>query len=411
MLLLFRNHLTHSTRWIFLSIVSLCLLLPRLPQAAEWSLKGNVKQSLGYDDNVRMLTTNPEGSFKYMIVPVLTFARRTDNTEIKANASYGTQVYTDIPGFNQDIQNYSIQGTYNADRFIWGLSSSYSITPSRNTATQDSGDFNNNSDRTTWTVSPSVSYRIDELNSLILTPSYSETTFTGGSNSTNTNFSNYTSINVNLGWKRLWTERYKSTVSAFYTNYQPSQASSTIGNNTQSQFDSVGLNFSNNYDLSENWQLMGTIGGRHTESTRNGISNTSLGFLADAGINYIGENFGSGIHFSRSLQPSNQGQLQEQTSASLNFNYKILERLSASFTTSWQESTLVSTTNSPTRTNIVLEPVIRWQLAPEWTLSGSYRYRTQDRGVQINNTGDITAESNLFQISINYNWQGLSLSR
>ena len=388
------------------------LLLLGNVRAAEWSLKGNVNQSIGYDDNVEMLPTNLQGSFKYMIVPVLTFAHKTDYSEVSANAIYGTQVYTEIPELNQDIQNYSLSGVYKTKMIDWGLSSSYSITPTRNTAVQSSGVFNNNSSSNTWTISPSMSYKIDLVNSLILTPSYSETTFTDSGQAVNSDsigFVDNTTFNVNLGWQRIWSERYVSTVSWFYFNYEPQQKTNNSSSDQpqDSQFDSVGMNFSNDYKWSENWKLEGTVGFRHTESSFNGGNNSSLGFLTNVGVSYTDEKFSSGIYFNRSLIPSNQGQLQELSSVHLNMGYKILEQLSASFSAGYQDSTLIDSISPSSRANFVLEPSLNWQMSQDWTLSASYRYRSQEGDLQSNDFNNGTAVSNLFQISINYNWQGL----
>jgi hypothetical protein len=413
-----------------LALVGLCfLLMPLVSQSGEWSLKGSLDQSLSYDDNVLMLGKNQasegsRGSFQYRIIPVITFQHKTDVSEVHADALYGTQIFTDIPELDQKIQNYGIGGLYKTEKFDWGLTSNLSITPSRNTAVQNGGDFNTNSDMTTWSVSPSVSYKIDDINSLILSPTYSETTFSNpGSSPPNTgnfnnNFNNYDSTNVDLTWQRLWTDRYTSGVSLFYNNYNTQFQANNGRPPTPSSFDSIGVNFSNDYAWSENWKLDGTVGVRHTESNNNNVNSSSFGFLADTGINYTGESFTSGINFSRSLTPSNQGQLQEQTSVGLNFDYQILERLSASFTTSYQAYDLVNTNqsnNQTTRENIIIQPSVKLMLSPDWALAGTYRYRTQDGGAFTTSTGgntfNGTADSNLFMLSINYNWKGFKLSR
>ncbi len=398
--------------------IGLCLFLPVHSQGAEWSLKGSVDQNLSYDDNVFM-QVNPQRSFKYMIIPVLTFQHKTDVSEVNANASYGTQLYTDIEGFDQDIQNYGLRGLYKTERFDWGLTSSFSVTPTRNTAVQNSGVFNNKSESNTWSVSPSVSYKLNDIDSIILSPSYSETTFTASGSATanpgafNNNFNNYSAANVNLAWQRLWSERYISAVGLFYSRYDSQPPVNAQGGAAAlpTSFDSVGINFSNTYLWSDNWKLIGTIGGRHTESTTGSTSGSSLGYLADASVNYTGEQLTSGLHFNRSLTPSNLGRLQEQTSVDLNFNYQILERLSTLFTASYQESTFVNSVDSSTRKNLVFQPSINWRIAPEWSLGGSYRYRLQDGLISNNNIINGEADSNLFMVTINYNWQGLRLSR
>lgn len=425
MLLLSLNLFPRMLR-ILLPIVGLCLLWPGFSQAAEWSLTGNVNQTLGYDDNVR-LRKIPQGSFEYRIIPNLTFLHSTEVSEIQANASYGTQVYPNVTGFDRDMQKYGLSGLYKTERFDWGLSTNYSEAPSVNTALQDSGNFASNADRNSWSVSPSVSYKIDELNSIILTPAYSETSFSritidNSSGDTTSSFRNNTIKNVNLAWQRLWTERYTSSVTLFYTNFN-----SDRGSGFQTSYDSVGVNLLNAYTWLENWKLDGTVGVRHTESKNNGVSGSSLsqnnvtsggsfGFLANIGVNYTGENFSSEIRFKRALTPSNQGQLQEQTGVSLNFNYNITERLYAGLDANFLESTQVNSISRGTREYFVIQPSINWRITPEWTLIGSYRYRTRNGSLGNGSTVNIanantTGESNFVMLSINYNWQGLKISR
>ena len=403
MLLLSLNLLKRPRSWAFLHTILLCMF-PSLSYSAAWTLAGTVDQSLGYDTNVRM-RGDQQGSFEYKITPVLTFSRKTETTEIQADASYGTQVYTDIVGLDQDNQKYGISGLYRMERFVWGLSGGYSVTPTRNTAINDSGDFNASSENTTWSVSPSLTYKASERDSLVLSPSYSESSFTGADAAT---FRNRNNININLGWQHAWTERYSTTSSVFYST-SDSQRGSTAAE-TQTSFDSVGINLSNTYKLSEQWNLNGTIGIRHTESEIDFLKSSSFGFLAGSSIDYKGENFSSGVNFNRSLVPSNQGQLQEQTGVGLNLSYKFAEHLSAGFNTSYQESTRINEIDQSTRTNITVQPSVHWHIAPEWTLTGSYRYRSQEGTVSTTRpTGSV--DSNLFMLSINYNWQGLNISR
>ncbi len=393
-----------------LGILMLCL--PGVAQSAQWSLKGTIDQFLGYDSNVRM-QEKAEGSFHYKLIPVLSFIHKTDATEVKANAMYGTQIYTDIIGLDQDIQNYDINGIYKTQQFDWGLALSHSATPTRNNADQSSGNFGASSINTTQTVSPSLTYRLSELDTLSFTPSYSVTTFT---NADAASFRNYNTLNLNLAWQRQWTERYSTTVSGFYSNFE-SEQNRTLSNS--SSFDSYGINFGNNYLVSQNWTLNGTIGIRRTDSQSGlGVGSTpstdsSLGFLANLTADYKADNYNSGVYFERSLSPSNQGQLQEQTSVGWYLNYRITERLSADFNIHYLDSTKINQIDQVTRENIVLQPGVKWQITPEWTIGGSYRYRTQNSNEDnFGNPGaSRSAESHLIMLTINYNWQGLSIAR
>ncbi len=407
MSLLYRSYLNRRPLAKHLLLGIALFNAPGIAVCAEWSLKSSIDQFLGYDTNVRM-QEKAQGSFLYKIIPVLTLVHRTDVSEIKADAMYGTQIYTDIVGLDQDIQNYGLSGTYKTERIDWSLALNHSSTPSRNNATQSSGNFGATSINTTQSISPTLTFRLDEIDSLILAHTYSQTSF---SNSSADNFRNYNTNNISLAWERTWSERYSSSVSTFYSIFE-SQTPITLAQ-PSSNFDSYGINFSNNYLWTEKWKLAGTIGVRQTESKTGSTTSSSVGFLADIGADYTGDNFNSGINFNRSLSPSNQGRLQEQTGISWNINYKITERLSSNFNIYYLESTQVNQINQSTRKNIIIEPGISWQMAPEWTLSGSYRYRTQDSNQDDfgNITGNRSAESNLLMLTLKYNWQGLSISR
>ncbi len=425
----------------------LAVLLPSLTSGSEWSVKGFVDQNLSYDDNVCMRPDEQlvdrqcqsrlpsrsgsqgfqtrRGSFKYMIIPVITFQHKTDVSDVAASASYGTQLYSDMVGFDQDIQNYDIRSSFRTEKFVWGLGADYSITPSRNSASINSGVYSNNSNQNTWRISPSATYKIDEINNLVLTPTYSETSYTQSANGQGSQaggFSNNRAFNIDLAWNRLWNTRYLTGLSFFYSTFE-SQVPLVTRQGTRSDpttFDTFGINFSNTYTLSDHWTLVGVIGGRYTESKYLNNNHNSFGFLADASVNYAGENFAARLHFNRSLIPSSLGLLQEQTSISFNSSYKIRERLSTNFTTNYTETTSVSSSNGNannqgTRKYLVIEPSVTWQLARDWSLGGSYRYRLQDgqiggiSGISGITTGE--ADSNLFMLSIKYNWQGISVSR
>lgn len=394
-------------RMIHLVMAGLLLLGSNVAYAAEWSVKGNVAQSLGYDDNVRMSPTNSQGSFEYKIIPTIRFQHKTESTEVTGNASYGTQVYTDIPALDQDIQKYGVKGLYKTERIDWGMGFDYSVLPTRNTANDDSGDFNTVSSNTTWALNPSLRYKLSEIDSLVFTPSYRETTF---QSTTASNFRNSETKSVSMAWQRQWTELYSSSLSAFYSNFE-SERGSVTQEPAPSTFNSTGINFSNSYTWTESWQLTGAVGVRYTESNnpQQGINTSSFGFLANAGVNYNAENYTTALTFSRGLIPSNFGQLQEQTGVNWHFTYRIDERLTTSLDTGYQNSTLVNEDSSIKRDNLLVQPAVNWMLTPDWKLTGSYRFRTQD----INRSANAvtTSDSNMFMLSINYNWPGLNLSR
>ncbi|MCK5926434.1 MAG: hypothetical protein KAG10_11100 [Methylococcales bacterium] len=138
------------------------------------------------------------------------------------------------------------------------------------------------------------------------------------------------------------------------------------------------------------------------------VKSSNMGFLSNFSINYKGEHYGGGFSWGRSLVPSAQGNLNEQDRLTLDLYYKFTQRLSSSFTASYQRSESISSDSSgkAIRENVLFSPTLNWAITPEWKLSMSYRYQLQSR-----ESREIVTDSNAFMLNINYNWQGLSISR
>ena len=134
--------------------------------------------------------------------------------------------------------------------------------------------------------------------------------------------------------------------------------------------------------------------------------NQSEGFLSDTGFTYNGESLTASFNLNRSLTPSGSGQLNEQSRVSLDIGYKVTERLSVALSSSYQTSESASSNESNKRTNIIFQPSVSWKMTPDLVLSGNYRYRQQDESNE-----DKAIDSNTFMVTLNYNWQGLSLAR
>ncbi len=413
-------------------------------KAAEWAVDADVLQSLSYDDNV-ILREEAEGSFIYNITPIVSFYHRTDSSELTANASYGYQHFFDIPTFNREHQEYGLDWQYNMDRLKWGLATTYSIAPSRDTAEEDSGDSETDADKTYFFISPSVSYQLTELDRLSLSANYSDNSYS------TSEFADSVSKRVNLTWSHKWTNRLRNSVNIFYSMFDSDRTSAEnpIDFQKNREIDrqkqiirafnrlpgrvllipdtpkdlglldietiSYGINFSMYYSLSEKWEIFGGVGGRLSETEfvfdrEFQDSESSEGFLFDAGFQYTDENLFAELSIKRSLIPSSNGSLQELSRYELDMNYSISERLSAAMLLSYQETEQVAGefSNQSIRTNIQFQPSISWRLDPDWTISGSYRYHWQER---TRGEGTEIADSNMFMVSVNYNWQGLSIAR
>lgn len=380
----------------FISVLAWAVLLSfsRLSLASQWTIDAKIQQQLGYNDNVRMSKT-PQGSLHYTLTPVVNFSHKTANSLIDASASYGIQRYSSIKTLNRTLQNYHINAKYLTDLTVWEIAASMNIAPSLNTASMYSGNFSSNAEKTTQSVNPSFSYKLNEFDTLRLNGSYSETSYTGK------DFNNSQTHSINLDWQHSWSDRFSNNISATYSAF-----SSTI-----QQSSTYNLNLGLNFMLSEQWSIKGTVGGRLTNSEKSTSKHQSEGFLVNATLDYSGEKLSSQLGINRSLLPSSQGQLQEQDSLNFTLDYALSQKLSTSFSANYQRSNTTATSNQSTsREYLTLQPALNWQIDSDWTISASYQYRTQN-STTGQNTGVSSGFSNSVMLTINYNWQGLSLSR
>ncbi len=371
----------------------------------EWKVDADVHQDISYDDNVTM-RENAESSGIYRISPTVTLSHKTQVSEVSASATFGLQRFFDLPELDREDQTYGLAGKYATKNTFWNVTSYYSLTPSRDTAELQSGDFGTDSEMATFYLAPSFTYLLTDRDRLRLSYQYNNTAY-----STN-NFSDFEDNRINLSWSRVWTERLSTGFDVFYSNYDASNTGRLNANHTIS--DSFGLNISSSYLLSEKWKLNGKIGGRYTlsEVTPHGGLSTekgSLGFLIDSGIVYTGESLLAKLNIKQSLVPTAQGQLDEQSRFSLGLQYNLSDRLFLVLDTSYQTSESVDESSSTDRTNYNFSPSINWKLSPDWTLSTDYRFRYQKRAFGSN--FDESANSNLYMLSVNYDWQGMSIAR
>lgn len=387
---------------LLLCILFSILFLP-LAKAAEWKMNAAVKQNISFDDNVRM-REDATGSFIYQIIPTANFSYKTETSAIEANINYGIQRYLSIKELNRNSQRYNLKGYYSTERSYWELNLSLTTAPARNTAQQDSGNFSSNAEKSTRSIAPVFSYNLTELDTLTLSPSYSTTSYSTD------NFSDNDNTKITLALKHQWTIRYTNSLSIFYSKFDSVKSGDDLTRKTNS--DSYGINLASTYLWSENLQISSTWGIRMTGS-ENTIGNNTLktegiGFLSNSIIKYTGENYWLTFNLNRSLVPSSRGQLNEQNRVGLKLNYDMSYYLSTNIQGLYQTSESASSNSDETRVrkNLSLKSSLNWKIAKDWTFSASYRYRQQDRS-----TENSKANSNSFMLSINYNWQGLSVAR
>ncbi len=368
-------------------------------QAAEWSLTSTLNPSATYDDNI-FLTQNAQSSIHYTMSPTITGSRTVENSNVSLSLGYQIDRYTSLPSIN-DTENPFIRlnSFYTAERSQYGLSASYVEATSRSTALLETGDFATQSIYRTRAISPSYSYQLTERDSLSLNGSYSERL------SSSTQFSDIETKSISAGWQRQFSERLSAGLTVAMYNYK------SDGLTLLTDDDDYNVSTTFNYALSELWSISGAVGLRKLKGQRQSIitgittNDTSSGTTLDFSAIKTDDINSYSITASRALIPTGRGDVNQNDSISARWSHSISEQLTANLSGGYYQSTSAFDNNNTKRKNINISPSLRWQLERNLSLNVHYTYRkqTQDSG--------FSADSNAIGVTLNYNWDGIRISR
>ena len=371
----------------------------QVAQAAEWSLTSTLNPSATYDDNV-FLRENAQSSTHYAMSPTITGSRTVENSDISLSLGYQIDRYTSLPSIN-DTENPFIRlnSYYNAERSQYGLSASYVESTSRSTALLETGDFATQSIYRSRTISPSYSYQLTERDSLSLNGSYSERL------SSSTQLSDTETKSISAGWQRQLSERLSAGVTAAIYNYK------SDGLTLLTDDDDYNLSTTFNYALSELWNISGAVGLRKLKGQRKSVTigittnDNSSGTTLDFSAIRTDDINSYSITASRALIPTGRGDVNQNDSLSVSWAHHISDQLTANLVGSYYQSTSAIDNSNNKRKNINISPSLRWQLERNLSLNVNYTYRkqTQDSG--------FSADSNAIGVTLNYNWDGIRISR
>lgn len=383
---------------IFAILFAMILVLP-IVEASEWSLTATLNPSLKYDDNIFMSENDPTSSVKYAISPTAIIQREQANSNASLNFGYVLNRYKTLRNLNTDDPFIRFNSGYQTERSNWGLSASFKESSSRSSAAEDTGDFTTESTVTTETLSPSFSYQVTERDSIFINSGYSQRTYS------TTDFSDSESLSLTTGWQHQFTERFNGGLNVSVTESESKGLASSTENTNYN------LSTSLNYELSELWSMGGNIGVRRSESKQK----NSLGITSN--------NNGSGLSFnlsasrqtetdtlsmstSRSVSASSSGGVNETTLLSLSWSRELSEKVTSSMAVSYQLTTSATDQSDDKRENFNFSPAIQWRLDPNLGLNFAYNFRQQKQS-----NGGSDASGNGLTITLNYDWDGIRVSR
>jgi len=356
-----------------ISLLVVGLMPAGLLSAAEWKTEPFVGFSAQYSDNVRLNTSEAaEGSFGTTISPGVKIKGVESalwDVSLEARGRL-TQYYTAEDADSNDVF-FAFGSNRKSERINLGLNMSLDNVSTFNTDFINGGDpglTDDRTDRTTATITPSISWQLSETSQIAATLSLVDVAY---DEVTNVNLKDYTynSLNVSGSWAIAQNHRFGFTAS--YAEYDSPDA-------PPFSFDQIVLQLDYNFTINQLSSINLSIGERSIDSTTvrdgNTLSNEDRGPVVNVSYSHQSEKLTHSFSAGRTVAPSSFGSAQEQISATYRLKYKNTERLSSNLLLNVSETTtLQGLDTSNDRQLNRFQPSIRYRINKNWNVDVQYR--------------------------------------
>ncbi len=358
-----------------------------------WDFEPGVSLRLFYDDNVRLSSDNPQGSFGGIAEAYGLFSRNSEISEFSIRAAVDYSYYAELSELDNADGALDISYAYRMDRAEFGLNAGFVYDTTLTSEEETTGLVQINKRRSLFEIQPSMEYALSErarvgAEVLLQDVAYEDVQ--------EIVLSNYQFLRFGVNGHYDLNERATMVGRALYDRFDSEQ--------NADQSESVGAEVGLSYRLSERMVLTGLVGGRtasaNSENQNQSGNDRSTGPIFELGLERDYELGSIGLVLQRSLLPSGRGTLLDTTRASLVIARPVTER-----TTARLRAIAVRNRNPDGGVNLndrdffLISPGVRWRLAESTWIDLSYRFRMQSREVL-----DSDAESNAVFLGLSHDW-------
>jgi hypothetical protein len=404
----------------FIMLFACCVSLAG--QAEDYYLKPVFRADEHYYSNLFLREVPLQDNWITTLSPGLSFGMLTENSSLTSNFIWNHLFYTNQSELDIDEQLFSVGYQHNnTGRLQWGFDGFYNNRSSLNTEGTVNGLFFSQVMSKQLSLAPSVTYSLDELNSLSLDYSYNNTTY-----EKNQNFalSDYDYHQLSGTFNHLYSELDKFNLTLSSSRYKAKFQNQTILNHVaqlgwQHSFSeqlatyvSAGLNYSQAESTQQipaqcalELSLVSSpcFPFRFVPASEVTTQTNGFGQVYRA---YIQKSFDRGsvsLVGSQDQTPSSQG-LQTQMQIALSTAYTINERWHTGVSASYSTYEITGQQNgSNNRTSYSISPTIDWKWTPEINLLFSYTYHQQEfEGGSQPSVGNVVQFTFLYQPQINH---------
>lgn len=403
--------------------------------AAEYLFKPVLSERIELDDNRRLSLQEDTENVGSITTAGFDGEINTERTRIRLMPRFILRRYArekDI--LDREDFRFDSEAEHETERMRFGVEAGIEFRGSVTSVTEELDvptDTRRNVDQRKRRIQPSWTYAWSERTALQLDLSYQDTV---NDEVETTSLSDYRVYSASAGATHNLSERDQISLTAFVSRFEsPSQTrrrtqtdgaleaetrsrrestTDTLGaqlgyaralTETLSGNVSAGPRFSDTRSQSrvEQDQFLvapglGRILVSQTDTGTVSMDETSTGLAINAGLSQALERTDWEVSFTRSLSPTADGDLQERDRFDARFRYKLRRHLVGSLNgIYYTDSDLGGEDNDRTYSRLLAG--LRWRLDRDWTLSGFYRYRRNER-----ERNDAAAESNALLITLSY---------
>ncbi len=390
----------------FLVPVSLCVSLNC--QAYETIFEPAFNSNERYETNLNMRQVPLQDNWITTLSPSVNLGLRNETGELSSRLAWNELLYNNQSSLDRAEQLFSSNYQQKFERLSWGLGSSYNNQSSINTEATTTGILLTQVMSKQLSLAPTLSYALDELNSVSLNYAYNKATYEQGQN--NVYLRDYTNQQASTSFNHVYSERdtFSATLSGtlYETKFQTTHnyvgqlgwqhkfseqlSASLSGGMNYSQAESsfqvaqlpfVGFDQQGNPVYIDSTIISDTnpFGLTPQQSYQTVTTKkNNFGKVFSLAIQKSFERGSVSLSASQNQSPTAVG-LQTQQQLSISTSYAIDERWNSGLSASYGKSEITGQSNSGfNRTNYSLSPNINWKYSPEINLGFSYTYRQQE---------------------------------
>lgn len=352
-------------------LLGLTLIISTNSQALYWQNNYGADLEIGTDDNFFLTSSNNAIDTNFSSLSLYLGADgSTEISSVQLLARINSHNYSDKTIDDSATYNFSLAMSNQGERLDSGLDISYESESTFESELLDSG-VRVDGRRETLGISPDLSYRLNERNSLSMNLSFEDVSYDTVS------LIDYRNNSLLLSWGYGLDETSEFTTNVNYTRYEPDNAA--VSTDTSSFF--LG------YEMRPTETT--TYHFRFGYSNVDGPAGTQSSRAYSVDINNQRDELNSfTLNVSQTYQPSGLGNVRLEKRLGLGWVHAFSEKVQGLLSADYIQT--------DDRDYYQIQPGLSYRLSEHLGLAGNYRYRREERTTA-------NAESNSLLLSISYN--------